>query len=75
VKNSGDKVFQGIPVGSDVASLFGQHLAAHDLAANSRKAIVQDVRKFAHWFASANKEPFTMKRNAPAISWAMRRRS
>jgi integrase/recombinase XerC len=62
VKNSGDSVFNGIPVGSDEASLFGQYIAAHDLAANSRKAITQDVRKFARWFASANKEPFKIKR-------------
>ena len=62
MKNSGDNVFDGIPVGSDEASLFGQYVAAHDLAANSRKAITQDVRKFARWFASANKEPFKLGR-------------
>jgi site-specific recombinase XerD len=62
VKNSGDNVFEGIPVGSNEASLFRQYLAAHDLAANRRKAITQDVRKFAHWFASANKEPFKVGR-------------
>jgi site-specific recombinase XerD len=62
VKNSGDNVFDGIPVGTDEASLFSQYLAAHDLAANSRKAITQDVRKFARWFASANKEPFKIGR-------------
>ena len=62
MKNSGDNVFDGIPVGTDEASLFSQYLAAHDLAANSRKAITQDVRKFARWFASANKEPFKIGR-------------
>jgi site-specific recombinase XerD len=62
VKYSGDNVFDGIRVGSDEASLFGQYVAAHDLAANSRKAISQDVRKFARWFASANKEPFKIGR-------------
>jgi len=62
VKNSGDNVFGGIHVGPDEASLFGQYVAAHDLAANSRKAISQDVRKFARWFASANKEPFKIGR-------------
>ena len=51
MKNSGDNVFDGIPVGKDEASLFNQYVAAHDLAANSRKAITQDVRKFARWFA------------------------
>jgi integrase/recombinase XerC len=62
VKNSGDNVFGGIPVGQDEARLFNQFLAAHDLAPNSRKAITQDVRKFARWFASANKEPFRVGR-------------
>ena len=62
MKNSGDNVFDGIPVGQDEARLFNQFLAAHDLAANSRKAITQDVRKFARWFASANKEPFQVGR-------------
>ena len=32
--------------------------AGHDFAANSRRAIVQDLRKFAAWFAAANAEPF-----------------
>ena len=62
MKNSGDNVFGGIPVGQDEACLFNQFVAAHDLAANSRKAITQDMRKFARWFASANKEPFKLGR-------------
>jgi site-specific recombinase XerD len=62
VKNSDDNVFDGIPVGQDEGSLFGQYLAAHDLAANSRRAITQDMKKFARWFISANKEPFTVGR-------------
>jgi site-specific recombinase XerD len=62
VKNSGDNVFEGMPVGTDEASFFGQYVAAHDLAANSRKAITQDMRKFACWFALANKEPFQLGR-------------
>ena len=62
MKNSGDNVFDGIPVGQDEACLFNQYVAAHDLAPNSRKAITQDVRKFARWFASANKEPFKLGR-------------
>jgi len=62
VKYSGDNVFDGIPVGAEEASLFNQFLSAHDLAANSRKAIMQDVRKFARWFNYANKEPFRVSR-------------
>jgi len=62
VKNSGDNVFDDIPVGKTEASLFNQFIAAHDFAANTRRAITQDVRKFARWFASANKEPFKVSR-------------
>lgn len=62
MKNSGDNVFDGIPVAKDEASLFGQYLAAHDFAQNTRKAICQDVKKFARWFTAANREPFTASR-------------
>ena len=37
MKNSGDNVFDGIPVGGNEASLFGDFLAAHDLADHSRR--------------------------------------
>lgn len=57
-----DKVFNGIPAGKDEAGLFGEFIGTHDLAPNSRRAITQDVRKFARWFASVNKEPFTVGR-------------
>jgi integrase/recombinase XerC len=62
VKNSGDKAFDGIPVGPEEPSLFGQFLAAHDFSANSRRAFTQDVRKFARWFTEANKEPLRVGR-------------
>jgi integrase/recombinase XerC len=62
VKNSGDKVFDGIPVGSEEPALFGQFLGAHDFSANCRRAFTQDVRKFARWFGDANKEPFRVSR-------------
>ena len=61
-KNSGDNVFRGIPVGDGQAALFTQFLDAHDLAPNSRRAFLQDVRKFARWFTTANREPFCVKR-------------
>ena len=57
-KNSGDNVFRGIPVAGDEAALFAQFLDAHDLAKNSRRAFAQDVRKFARWFTTANREKF-----------------
>jgi integrase/recombinase XerC len=62
VKNSGDNVFRDIPVEKDEASLFGQYLASQDFAANTRRAVTQDVRKFALWFTEANKEPFRSSR-------------
>jgi site-specific recombinase XerD len=61
-QNSGDNVFQGIPVGDGEASLFAQFLNAHDLSPNTRRAFAQDMRKFAGWFTTANHEQFTTKR-------------
>jgi integrase/recombinase XerC len=62
VKNSGDNVFKGIPAGPEEPSLVSRFLDAHDLAANTRKATINDLRKFASWFASSNREPFTTNR-------------
>ncbi len=62
MKNSGDNVFDGIPVAKDEASLFVQYLAGHDFSPNTRRAICQDVKKFARWFTVANREPFTVSR-------------
>jgi site-specific recombinase XerD len=61
-KNSGDNVFQGIPVGREEVALVNEYLGAHDFAANSRRAVVNDLRKFAGWFAGANAEPFRIVR-------------
>lgn len=61
-KNPGDNVFDGISVGPEEGPLFAAFLEAHDLSANSRRAFLQDIRKFARWFASANREPFTVGR-------------
>ena len=62
MQNSGDNVFRSVPVGKDEASLVSQFLADHDFAANTRKAILNDLRKFARWFSEANREPFTITR-------------
>lgn len=62
MKNSGDNVFDGIPVAKDEASLFGQYLAGHDFSPNTRRAICQDVKKFARCFSAVNREPFTTGR-------------
>ena len=61
-QNSGDNVFAGIPVGPEEATHFAGFLAAHDFAPNSRRAFIQDARKFAGWFSHANRETFTVAR-------------
>ena len=62
MKNSGDNVFRRCSVGPEEASLVRAYLDGHDLAANSRRAVVQDLRKFAGWFSGANAEPFRVAR-------------
>ena len=62
MKNSGDNVFRRCSVGSEEASLVRAYLDGHDFAANSRRAICNDLRKFASWFSGANKEPFVVGR-------------
>jgi site-specific recombinase XerD len=62
MKNSGDSVFQAIPVGTEEGSLFMGFLDGHDFSIHTRRAFKQDVRKFARWFASSNNEPFVIKR-------------
>lgn len=55
-------VFKNIPVGQDEAALVAGFLEAHDFASETRRALVNDLRKFARWFTSANHEPFTIGR-------------
>ncbi|MEI7684845.1 MAG: tyrosine-type recombinase/integrase [Planctomycetota bacterium] len=62
MKNSGDNVFVGIPVGTDEESLFDRFLRSHDFTPNSRRAFSQDIRKLASWFSAANREPFKVGR-------------
>ncbi len=62
MKNTGDNVFNGLSVGPEEPSLVSDYLNAHDFAPNSRRAVVQDLRKFAAWFAGANAEPFRAAR-------------
>ncbi len=61
-QNWGDNVFGGLSVGPDENRLVSTYLAAHDLAPNTRRAIRNDLRKFAGWFSHANREPFAVKR-------------
>ncbi len=62
MKNSGDNVFGAIPVGEREPCLWMSYLAAHDFALPSRRAMTNDVKKFARWFTTANKEPFRVER-------------
>lgn len=61
-KNSSDNVFKGMSVSKGEASLFADFLNAQDLAPNSRRAFIQDLRKFVRWFSMANKEQFKSER-------------
>ncbi|QGJ68641.1 Integrase [Planctomycetales bacterium 10988] len=61
-RNPSDNVFDDIPVGKDEARLFGEYLGSSDLSANSQRAIVNDMRKFARWFVDANREPLSFAR-------------
>jgi integrase/recombinase XerC len=61
-QDRGDNVFEGIPVGKGEPPLVGQFLAAHDFAPHTRRAVINDLRKFARWFASANGERFVAGR-------------
>jgi len=61
-QNTADNLFDGTPVGADEPALFARFLDSHDFADNSRKAMIQDVRKFAKWFSTANHEPLVVGR-------------
>ena len=58
MKNCGDNVFGSVSVGSEEAALVRGYLGNQDFAANTRRAVVNDLRKFAAWFSSTNAEPF-----------------
>ena len=62
MKNSADNVFEGLPVGEGVAAHWDRFLEANDFSANTRRAFVNDIRKFAAWFTKANREFFTVQR-------------
>lgn len=61
-KNSHDMLFSGISVGKEEASRVAQFFDDNDFAAHSRRAIANDLRKFAQWFSTANREPFAVGR-------------
>lgn len=61
-KNWRDNVFQDIPVVPDESVLFTHYLNSHDFSDHSVKAFIFDIRKFAQFFTSVNKEPFDSTR-------------
>ena len=61
-QNSGDMVFEGILVGEKEPLLAVEFLASNDFSANTRRAFTHDLRKFARWFSSVNREPFRVGR-------------
>ena len=62
MKNTGDSVFGGILVGPKENALAVTFLADHDFAEDTRRAFTNDLKKFARWFSSANRESFTVSR-------------
>src|SRR5579871_3747649 len=62
MNNSGDNVFQGMPVGEQEESFVAAFLANNDFAAESQRAFLGDMKKFARWFTAANKERFIVQR-------------
>jgi integrase/recombinase XerC len=61
-QNSHDNVFKGLLVGTDEAGLVAGYLAGHDFSIHTRRAIRNDLRKFARWFSEANREAFSVSR-------------
>jgi integrase/recombinase XerC len=62
VKNSGDSVFNSIPVVDGQAALATAFLDGQDFSPHTRRAFASDLRKFASWFTMANREPFSVGR-------------
>jgi len=62
VNNWHDMLFETIPVGRNEASLVVRFLDDNDFASESRRAIINDIRKFARWFSTANREPLVVGR-------------
>lgn len=59
MKNSGDSVFGGAPVGGEEAAALTDFLDGNDFSTNTQRAFKQDLAKFARWFRASKK-----KRNA-----------
>lgn len=62
MKNSSGNPFRGIHVGPDEEALLNQFLDGEDFSAETRRAMIQDVRSFARWLSVANAEAFRVGR-------------
>jgi len=61
-ENWRDNVFGNISVGKNERIYFRQYLDSHDFSVHTVKALIFDVRKFALYFTTVNKEPFDTTR-------------
>lgn len=61
-KNYEHNVFKGILVRPNQEELFREFTQTLDVSSHTTEALVLDVRKFAKWFVSANKEPWDVER-------------
>jgi site-specific recombinase XerD len=62
VENSGDNVFDSMPVGNQETALIDRFLSDNDFSANTRRAFASDLRNFSDWFTQVNKERFVISR-------------
>lgn len=62
MENSGDNVFDSIPVGNQETALIDRFLSDNDFSANTRRAFASDLRNFSDWFTQVNKESFVISR-------------
>jgi site-specific recombinase XerD len=62
IRNSIDNVFKGINTGENEQLYFSQFLDSNDFSVHTIRAFIFDVRKFAKYFVSANKEPLDCSR-------------
>jgi site-specific recombinase XerD len=61
-KNYEHNVFSGISVRQDQAKLFSEFLSEQDISKATVSAGTLDIRKFAKWFTTANREPWDIER-------------
>ena len=62
MENWRDNVFKDISTAQNEGLYFRQYLDSHDFSIHTVKAMIFDIRKFALYFTSVNKEPFDCSR-------------